>query len=218
MFNRKTEYQIANYLLFSLLFNETDKEYKMGLMRNPEITNLMAECSLLENTEVPPRLCECQIYGLRNHCQDIFSPSQLEIIFIRLYFQLVIDQALYYILLDSRNKPGFVPREDIYEKYNNRFRFIKAWGHGYPGQLLPVNLLRFNISENYQTPIYKSHLLIKWKKYYWDKGVKTFLLEAGYNDVAEECEQEFLNDLNLRYGSEDIELLNPNYSLENLYH
>lgn len=160
---------------------------------------VIKESLLKSEAEMPKVFCECSKIRLIRNVLNDYSKEYLEELMINVYFQLVIDQAVYYILTDARLNPNCLNEPETYNNFYALFPFLKIYNHSGPGYVSPVSFLDL---KNYECEIFlldKKDLLFKQKKIFWDNTVKKYFSYKDREDIINLCEAEFIRDLTLRH-------------------
>ena len=143
--------------------------------------------------------CECAKFKMSQSIEQNFGRAYLEEILIILFFELMIDQTLYFILVDGRINPNCLNEPDVYEDYDNTFGFFKFHNHFGSGYASPISFLSFRNDDLDICLLDKTGQLRKTKNHLWDNMVRKYFFAAGRKDIIQFCEDEFRRDLTLRH-------------------
>lgn len=175
-----------------------------NIVKRIVINRMMIQMILGSNAD--KHYCDCCRMELIKNAKTLFEAEYVEELMALIYFQLVIDQTLYFILVDNRLNAECLNEVETYLNYDKLFNFIKMQIHCSPEQTSPVSFLDFRNSDTEIYLLDKKELLMDAKVLLWDKGVKQYFLSLGRNDIVSLSEMEFRRDLTLRHRfSEDEE-------------
>ncbi len=145
------------------------------------------------------RECSCCFESFFGEEEANYKHGSFDEYLSLLFMSQMIDQSLFYILADSRLNPACLSEPEVYNKYNENFKFIKIWYHLSTWYVSPVFVLKKFRPPNPDGLLIDKKKIKTAKELLWDNGVKQYLAAKGRMDVAELCEMEFRRDITLRH-------------------
>lgn len=152
------------------------------------------------------RICECEVIAQAIPEKRFQNGTGLDYFIIDLLFTHLIDQAVFYVLLDDRLNPCCLNDSELYKEFQDFFGFYELEAHGAPGKSCPEIFLR--VLMNFPDIKWGDLMLfMTYKKMViWDLMIKKWFIQKGRPDVAILCEEEMRRDLTLRHRySEETE-------------